>query len=174
MLNRQLKAFGLPPIVGYILALLIFVGASVYLFYKTEYAPYIYAFFALSPLSLLSETKRNDFLKNCFVQKDYQVVRLVENGVVVLPFILFLATQQAFLIAAIILIIAALMARFHFNHQLNYTIPTPFYKQHLCFIACFFHNLFLLCPARQPILCLDIFGDFQSISLGENEDCFRL
>jgi len=129
MLNRQLKAFGLLPIVGYILAIIIFVGISMYLFYKTEYAPYIYAFFALSPLSLLSETKRNDFLKNCFVQKDYGVVRLIENSIVALPFIVFLVYQQEFLIALISLIIAFLMARIHFNNQLNYTIPTPFYKK---------------------------------------------
>lgn len=129
MLNRQLKAFGLPPILGYLLAMLIFVGISMYLFYKTEYAPYIYAFFAASPLSLLSETKRNDFLKNCFTQKIYQTVRFIENGLVVLPFTLFLGYRQEFLIACLSLIMALLMARFHFNNQLNYTIPTPFYKK---------------------------------------------
>ena len=42
MLNRHLKAFGLPPIIGYILAIIFFIGGSVYLFYKTEYAAYIY------------------------------------------------------------------------------------------------------------------------------------
>jgi len=128
MLNRHLKAFGLPPIIGYLLAIVFFIGGSTYLFYKTEYAAYIYPFFALSSLSLLSETKRNDFLKTCFMDKDYWKIRLAENLLMALPFVLFLLYQQAWLIGFGLVIIAGLMARFHFNNQLNYTIPTPFYK----------------------------------------------
>lgn len=77
-LNRHLKAFGLMPIIGYLLAILIFILGSFYLFSKTTYAAYIYAFFALSPLSLLSETKRNDFLKSCFLAKTYQQIRIAK------------------------------------------------------------------------------------------------
>ncbi len=128
MLNRHLKEFGLPPIVGYLLAIILFAGISVFLFYKTEYAAYIYPFFALSSLSLLSETKRNDFLKACFIDKDYWAVRLMENLLMTLPFVLFLGYQQQWLIGLGLLIIGGLMARFQINHQLNYTIPTPFYK----------------------------------------------
>lgn len=128
MLNRHLKEFGLPPIFGYLLAIIIFVGVSVFLFYKTEYAAYIYPFFAVSSLSLLSETKRNDFLKACFIDKDYWSVRLGENLSLVLPFLFFLGYQQEWLIGLGLLLIAGLMARFQFNNQLNYTISTPFYK----------------------------------------------
>ena len=128
MLNRHLKAFGLPPIIGYLLAIFFFIGGSVYLFYKTKYAAYLYPFFALSSLSLLSETKRNDFLKTCFIDKDYRRIRLAENFLMALPFVLFLGYQQAWLIGFGLVIMAGLMARFHFNNQLNYTIPTPFYK----------------------------------------------
>jgi len=44
------------------------------------------------------------------------------------PFVLFLGYQQQWLIGLGLVVIAGLMVRFHFNNQLNYTIPTPFYK----------------------------------------------
>ena len=144
MLNRYLKEFGLPPIIGYLLAMLIFVGASFYLFSKTKYAAYIYAFFGVSPLSLLSETKRNDFLKSCFIAKDYWLIRLLENILVVLPFILFLGYQLEWLMVVAVLLIAALMARFQLNNQLNYTIPTPFYKYPFEFIVGFRTAFFMI------------------------------
>lgn len=128
MLNRHLKAFGVIPILGYFLAVFIFILGSLYLFSKTEYAAYIYVFFAISPLTLLSETKRNDFLKSCFADKDYWRIRIVENLVIVTPFLLFLVFKNEWLITFGLALIAGLTARFHFNNQLNYTIPTPFYK----------------------------------------------
>lgn len=128
MLNRHLKAFGLPPILGYILAILLFIGSSIYLFYKTEYAAFIYIFLAVSTLSLLSEIKRNDFLKTCLTDKNYIHIRLIENSLVTLPFLLFLSYQKEGLFILVLLVIATFMARFQFNNQLNYTLPTPFYK----------------------------------------------
>jgi len=128
MLNRHLKAFGLIPVLGYLLAILVFIIGSFYIFSKTEYAAYIYAFFAISPLTLLSETKRNDFLKTCFVDKDYWNIRIVENLIIVVPFLLFLVFKNEWIIGGGLALVAGLMARFHFNNQLNYTIPTPFYK----------------------------------------------
>lgn len=137
MLNRHLRAFGLYPILGYLLAMLLFVGGSFYIFSKTEYATYIYAFFALSPLTLLSETKRTDFLKSCFSLKDYFKIRVTENLVLTLPFLIFLAFKNEWIILFGLALTAALMARFHFNNQLNYTLPTPFYKRPFEFIVGF-------------------------------------
>ncbi len=137
MLNRHLRAFGLYPILGYLLAILLFIGGSFYIFSKTEYAAYIYAFFALSPLTLLSETKRTDFLKSCFPAKDYLKIRIAENLLVTLPFLLFLAFKNEWLVLLALALIAALMARFHFNNQFNYTLPTPFYKRPFEFIVGF-------------------------------------
>jgi len=137
MLNRQLRAFGLYPILGYLLAGLLFVGGSFYLFSKTEYAPYFYALFALSPLTLLSETKRTDFLQSCFNLKDYLKVRITENLIITLPFILFLAFKNEWMVLLGLTSMATLMAKFHFNNQLNYTLPTPFYKRPFEFIVGF-------------------------------------
>lgn len=137
MLNRQLRAFGLYPIVGYLLALVLFIGSSWYIFSKTEYAAYIYAFLALSPLSLLSETKRTNFLKSCFSAEDYSKIRIAENLALVLPFIVFLGFKKEWLLLLGLALVASLLSRIHFKNQLNYTIPTPFYKNPFEFIIGF-------------------------------------
>ena len=121
MLNRHLWAFGLPPIIGYLLAIILFVGGSWYIFSKTEYAAYIYAFFALSPLTYLSETKRIDFLKSCFSAQDYSKIRIAENLVLVFPFLIFLGFKNEWLVLLGLTLVAIIFARIHFKNQLNYT-----------------------------------------------------
>ena len=137
MLNRHIKAFGLPPILGYVLAIIGFIGLSIYLFYKTKFAVYIYPFFAISTLTLLSESRRNDFLKTCFTASNYYKVRCLENGLVILPFLLFLGYKAEWLMILGLVLIALVMGRFSFNHQLNQTIPTPFYHYPFEFLVGF-------------------------------------
>ena len=48
MINRQLTEMGIEPIIGYVIGLLVFVGVSIKLFEKTQYAEYIYIVLALS------------------------------------------------------------------------------------------------------------------------------
>lgn len=129
MTNRTLKDFGLNPIIGYSLLLVSFIGLTIFLFSKTEYAQYILILIALSFASKLSETRRNDFLKFCFSNKVYWKLRLLENILVVLPFITFLIYKQLFTSTIILLLLNLFMALVNFNSTFNYTIPTPFYKK---------------------------------------------
>ena len=69
-----------PLIVGYLFVLLIlfaFVGASMALFYRTSFAPYLYILVSLYLTSTLSEIKRNDFLEICFGNERYIKVRIL-------------------------------------------------------------------------------------------------
>ncbi|MEI6411834.1 MAG: ABC transporter permease, partial [Bacteroidota bacterium] len=77
IINRKLTEFGLKPVLGYILAAIAFVLVSVFLFYKTTYAQYIYAALALGFISKLSEQNRNYFLKSTFKTDTYLRVRLL-------------------------------------------------------------------------------------------------
>lgn len=129
MTKRKLTDFGLNPIIGFILLLSGFIGLSIYLFSKTEFAEYIFILIALSFLSKMSETKRNDFLKYCFKGTEYRKLRLIENYFIALPFITFLVYEQLFPSVIILIILTSLMAVVNFNSTFNYTIPTPFYKK---------------------------------------------
>lgn len=127
--NRNLTDFGIIPVLGYFLALMGFFGLSFYLFYKTEFAEYLYMLIAISVAVQLGETKRNDFLMSCFSSKDYLKVRLVENGIAAIPFLLFLACKALFFAMLIVIMTMGLLAFFRFNNNFNIVIPTPFSKR---------------------------------------------
>jgi len=146
MTKRKLSD-GSRPIVGYLLALLIllmFIGASVLLLYsKMDFAPYIYILVSLSFTSKLSEIKRNDFLKICFGNKQYKNVRILENLIITLPFVLFLIYKQLFYLTIILVIITVLMALLSSKATYNITIPTPFYKKPFEFTVGFRNTFFM-------------------------------
>ena len=141
------------------LCLLIFVVISVAIFRVIgEKAPYWYILCSLYFTLPLSETKRNDFLKTCFSQRDYRKARLLENLMVSLPFVIFLAVKCILLLCgsdgkiaslrcgmALLLLTAlsSFLSLFNFKSTGNITIPTPFYKKPFEFIIGFRYSFLL-------------------------------
>lgn len=128
ILSRKMEELGLHPVLGYFLGVLVFLGLSFYLFYKTTYASYIYAATGLSLVFAFGEKERNDFLKTAFPLSIYRRVRAVENALLVFPFVVFLCFQIEFLLAGGLLLSALLFSLFNSANRLNMTIPTPFYR----------------------------------------------
>ena len=143
MLNRQLSDFGLLPIIGYLLSILVFTGLSYILFHATEFASYIYILIAIGLVSKLSETRRNDFLKSYFSKKRYLQLRLLENLIVGIPFILFLICRNQFLSAVTILVTSGLIAFIDINNKFSFTIPTPFFRYPFEFVVGFRNTFFI-------------------------------
>jgi len=135
------------PIVGYLLALLIlfvFIGVSILLLSsKYVYAPYVYAFASLFFVSKLNDIRRNDFLKFCFTKAQYRTVRILENLIVALPFILFLLCKHHFYLTLILTAVTISMALLNFKTTYNVTIPTPFYKKPFEFTVGFRNTFFM-------------------------------
>lgn len=143
MINRHLSEFGINPILGYALSLLAFFGLSILLFEKTEFAAYIYAFVAVSILLSLSEIKRNDFLKLCFSKKQYLKIRGIENLLLVLPFLCFLLYKGYLAVVLTLLLLAIILALININSNLNWTLPTPFFRRPFEFIIGFRKTFFM-------------------------------
>lgn len=143
MTIRKLTAFGLNPILGFLIIGALFIGGSIYLFYRTQYAQYGYILLALCLVVQLSERKRNDFLKLIFTHSPYLKLRLIENFLVVSSFIAFLAYKQLFPAMLILSTITLVIALVNFNSTFNFTIPTPFYRRPYEF-AVGFRNTFYL------------------------------
>ena len=141
--NRKLVDFGLNPFIAALLLLTGFITLSMYLFTKTEYAGYVYVFIALSFVFILSETKRNDFLKLCFSKKNYLKTRMVENVMVALPFVFFLVYKSLLIAPLILVTVAVLFVFIDFKATYTVTIPTPFYKKPFEFLTGF-RNTFIL------------------------------
>jgi hypothetical protein len=128
ILSRKMEELGLQPILGYIFGVLVFLGLSFYLFYKTTYAGYIYAAAGLSLVFGFGEKERNDFLKSTFPLSIYRQVRAIENGLLVLPFVVFLCYKTEILLASGLLLGAFVTSFFNSGSRLNMTIPTPFFR----------------------------------------------
>jgi hypothetical protein len=143
MTNRKLKDFGVEPLLGYMVVLVAFIGFSMFLFYKTEFAQYIYTLVSLTFTSKLSEHKRNDFLKLCFNNKHYKLVRITENLLTSLPFAVFLIYKQIFISSIILILVSLVFALSSFKASLNFTIPTPFYKRPFEFTVGFRNTFYI-------------------------------
>ena len=140
LLNRQFSDFGLHPLPGYLLSVILFTGFSAYLFYNVVYAAYVYGIMGLSITSLLSESGRVGFLKQHFSKTEFQKIRGLENILVVLPFIIGLLINHQWLIACGVLAVALLMSLSTVERNLNFTLPTPFYKYPFEFVIGFRKN----------------------------------
>jgi hypothetical protein len=115
----------------------VFLAISVYLFSKTEYAPWVMVAAALGIAAKFGGKERNDFLKSCFPRRDFFLIRLLENVVATLPFIAVLAWQADFPMILPIVAGAVVMAFYPLRVSTNITIPTPFFKQPFEFITGF-------------------------------------
>lgn len=147
MLNRHLTDFGLHPVAGYLLLGLVFAGVSFFLFAQTTLAAYIYVLLALSFMFPLGQADRNDFLKTCFSAPQYFRIRLLENALLSLPFLLFLLYKGCWGHAGALLLVAALLAVAPTKSNLTFTLPTPFYRQPFEFVVGFRNTFYLVFAA---------------------------
>jgi hypothetical protein len=160
ILNRKFRDAGIYPWVAYILLAVVFTVFSIYLFYKTEYAAYVYVSIALTLTGKLSEIRRNDFLRLCFGDSKKKHLRVAENMIVLLPFIVFLLFSKGFVFAIILFILGIMLALINFRTSLNITIPTPFSKRPFEFPAGFRNTWYIVLPSYALTIPAVIVGNF--------------
>ncbi len=140
LLNRHIRDFGLPPLAGYPLALLGFVGLSFYLFTKTGIAEYIYLFISLALVLNTGSAQRNGFLKSCYSKPVYYKIRLLENGFIAAPFLVFLLFKQCYVTFGLLILGAGLAVFVNVGQVFKFSLPTPFYKHPFEFTVGFRRN----------------------------------
>jgi hypothetical protein len=143
MLNRQLTEWGIDPIIGYLVGFFAFIGISIKLFEKTQFAEYIYIALALSLIIKLNEINRNDFLKLCYSKTEYTKIRIIENLIVSIAFITFLLFQEKYLSSILLFTSICLFSQLNLKSKTSFTLPTPFYKQPFEFTVGFRSNYIL-------------------------------
>lgn len=147
MQQRHLKDFGIHPVAAIAVIAIVFITFSWYLFERLPYAAYIYCLLALSFTIKQSDASRNGFLQLVFSRPQYRFIRIAENLLIVLPFMIFLCFKTAFLLALVAGILSTTLALVNIKMPGHLTIPTPFYKKPFEFIVGFRRQLFLLVPA---------------------------
>ena len=145
LLSRRIRDAGVSPVVGIAILSAMFIGLSYLLFAKSSYAPYIYPFIAFSFLLPLSNIKRNEFLQLCYGDKQHRRLRLAENLLVALPFVLFLLFKAQLIGIGLVLVLAIVTAFIKTGNATAITIPTPFGKTPYEFAAGF-RNTILVIP----------------------------
>jgi hypothetical protein len=93
LLERQLRALELAPWVVYLVAPVLFFCLGWLLLGRGDWAVWLVVFMGASTVNLLGTMERNDFLRGLFLKGDYRKIRLIENGLVVLPFVLLLLVR---------------------------------------------------------------------------------
>lgn len=158
--NRWLQDSGFNPLLALGLSLAVFGLLSIYLFYKTPYAVYVYLLISLFFTATLSEEKRNEWLEYCFRKADYKKLRIVENSLAALPFLLFLIVRSYFWFALLLEILSVLLVLLRLKTTVHFTLPTPFYKRPFEFTVGF-RNTFFLFPVAYLLTAISIMaGNF--------------
>ena len=142
-LQRMLFDFKVNPYLGLILGIILFISFSKYLFYKTAYSNWIYALIGLMVLSKLGEKERIENLISTFKKKIYYQIRILENTIIIFPFLLYLLYEKSYLTILLLALLSILMAFLKFRYMGSFTIPTPFKKFPFEFIIGF-RKTFLL------------------------------
>lgn len=134
MMTRKLIEFGIQPLLALFLLLIVFVISTYILFEKSSYAAPVYTVVAMSLLLKTDSIERNSFLKQVFRKKDFYWIRIIENGVIMLPFLVVLIFRMEYIFASLLFIIGNLMAFVSLNRVQSFVLPTPFYKRPFEFI----------------------------------------
>lgn len=127
-LKRWSEEIGVNPILGITISLFLFLFISKLLFLRTDLAKWIYPLLAISILINMSNKEHNRQLKIIYNQKKHNIIRIIENGIVALPFLLYLLYEKEFIMVLILSFAAILLAIISISNNFQRTIPTPFSK----------------------------------------------
>ncbi|MEZ5059029.1 MAG: hypothetical protein R2879_18500 [Saprospiraceae bacterium] len=155
--ERWLQESGVHPFLGMILMAIAFIGGSEYAYYKTSYAPWILCLIAISYLFKIGAQERTEQLKAIFSRDLFIKIRLLENVLIIIPFLLLFALKGSWIPALSLIPIAPLLIFWNQGFRFNRTIPTPFKKFPFEFIIGFRKSF--------PIILLAWFLVYKSIDV---------
>ena len=126
--SRKFTDAGIIPWLGSSLAISGFGLLSACIYHKTVCAGYILALFYTSLILPLGENRRNDFINMLYGDEVKRKIRLLENTLTALPFLLVLLIQGDYYIMPVIVIISIYCALISTNSGFNKTLPTPYFR----------------------------------------------
>lgn len=134
---RIIDDLGIPPLLGIIMVFPLFFIISNTLFSKIDYASILYSSVALLCVFSFSNEQRNTFIKTVFSKKCFWKIRVIENILIALPFVIFLLLKTELLYGFLVLMISGLISLLSTSKKITFVIPTPFYSHPFEFIIGF-------------------------------------
>ncbi len=160
---RYLKGIGLNPVITLAILLLLFVLASIKI-YSLEYGYSLYLMWALTILAKGSTVKRNNFLYLNYSNGLFYLLRMVENLIVISPFVIFYLVQNEILKSMSLILVAFAMVLLRSRSVKSIVILQPFSKYDYEWIAAF-RKYFLLPIPFLIGYCMGIIVHNYSLSL---------
>jgi len=136
---RAIRHFGLHPLLGFLLIVLVVAGAAIAVSIKTNYAPYIFFTTTCYILWMAADIKRIAFIKLIFGSGNFISVRLFENVIICLPLLLLLFILKCLLV--LLLPIIVIVFAVAVTGKSSIATPTPFYNYPFEFIIGFRKNV---------------------------------
>lgn len=144
LLNRRFKELGFEPWFAYVLILLTLMTAVHQSFERYSFAPYVFVALCMLLQVNLGNQKRIDFLKIIFITRKFRRIRLLENALLALPFMIEFIVYQKWIALAILGLTTILLAMINMKISHQKTLPTPFSKRPFEFSVGFRSALLLL------------------------------
>lgn len=155
MAKRKVEDAGVHPLLGFLLGTVVFGLVSEVAYQKTSFAPYLLILLCIGLLLRLNERGRIDFLRILYGDRRKSLIRIVENTIITIPFMVVFCLKQSWMAAATLSSLAAMMAVLDYRVDWNKTLPTPFSKRPFEF-AVGFRKSFLMFPLAYLIVGLAI------------------
>ena len=158
LLNRRFKELGFEPWFAYLLILLTLLTAVHQSFERYSFAPYVFVALCMLLQVNLGNQKRIDFLKTIFTTRKFRRIRLLENALLALPFMIEFIVYQKWIALAILGLTTILLALINVKISHQKTLPTPFSKRPFEF-SVGFRSAFLLLIACYILMGIGLYVD---------------
>lgn len=165
MIARQFREYGIQPLPGVIFLFVLFIGISVLMFEKLTFAANVYPLIPIIAVVRLNEPERDLFLRHCFSAQQYRGLRMLENGIIALPFAVFLSIMGELLIASGLIVSSIILSQFALETESNRSLPTPFFKRPFEFLVGFRKTYWLLVTCY-GLITAAAFANIPNIALG--------
>lgn len=113
---------------AYVILLSTFIGLSIVLFKQYQYAEFIYPLIPIFFAVRLGDFRRAEFLKICFTKRQFYLIRILENVLLSIPFVVFLLLFQHYLIAFSLVVVSIMLSLWQWKSRFYFVLPTPFKK----------------------------------------------
>lgn len=163
-INRKFIELGINPLLGYSIGTAVVVLLSNFIFLRTEFAKYLILLISFNFIISSSGTKRIEFLRLVFGDRKSLLVRILENLIICIPFLLILIFHNVYLESVLLIIGVIVFAKVSVNKSNNYTLPTPFYKYPFEF-AVGFRSTFFVFPLAYLLTFVAIMVDNFNLGL---------
>lgn len=126
IIARRLSAFGLIPGLALVIAPILFIALSMIVFSRFPFSEYIYPLIPIYLIFINNNRYKTRFMKSYFSGQQQTQIRVLENLLITIPFVIVLVVKQHFFIAVILFFVSILISFFNLNRNYHSKLPTPF------------------------------------------------